>query len=126
MRLPLVLVVVVCLVSACQAPPGIQQLQDQNSALQQQLSSSNQQVELLQADKEVLQNDIAELKRVMGVLGEEKSSRCTSEGVASRMFQWTVNPFSVTSVGSSNLSSGSFTFGGHAVSTRLASALMRR
>jgi hypothetical protein len=77
MRLPLVLVAVVCLVSACQSPPNIQQLQNENNALQQQLSSSNQQVELLEADKEVLQNDMAELQRVMGVLGQEKSSRVT-------------------------------------------------
>jgi hypothetical protein len=77
MRLPLVLVGVVCLVSACQTPLNIQQLENENSALQQQLSSSNQQLELLQADKEVLQNDMTELQRVMGVLGEEKSSRVT-------------------------------------------------
>ena len=61
----------------CQTPPppDVKKLQDENSALQQQLSQFRNQVSKLEVDKDLLEQDIAELNRVVGVLGEEKSSR---------------------------------------------------
>ncbi len=59
----------------CQTPPDLKKLQDENNALQQQLSQSRDEASQLKADKTSLQQDIAELNRIAGVLGEEKSSR---------------------------------------------------
>ena len=61
----------------CQAPPGIKQLQDQNTVLEQQLGQARQSIDTLQTDKALLQKDVTELNRVMSVLGEEKTSRVT-------------------------------------------------
>ena len=61
----------------CQTPQNIQQLQDEKSALQQQLDQTNQQVVQLESEKSALQGDVAELQRVLGVLGQEKTSRIT-------------------------------------------------
>ncbi len=61
----------------CQAPPDIKNLQDKNNSLQQQLGQANQKINQLEADRALLKQDVAELNRVVGVLGEEKSSRVT-------------------------------------------------
>lgn len=75
LRYPCLLLVLSLGLWGCQAPPNIQKLQSENGVLQQQLERSNQKVAQLQADKVLLEQDMAELKRIMGVLGEEKSSR---------------------------------------------------
>ena len=62
-------------IAGCQAPPDIKKLQDENSALSQKLTKANQKVSSLEADKTLLKQDVAELNRVVGVLGQEKSSR---------------------------------------------------
>ncbi|WP_101760194.1 hypothetical protein [Oceanicoccus sp. KOV_DT_Chl] len=61
--------------AACQAPPNIKKLQDENGALAQQLGQANQRISSLEADKTLLKQDVAELNRVVAVLGQEKSSR---------------------------------------------------
>ena len=58
-----------------ESPVDMKKLQDQNSSLQQQLGQARQQINTLQAEKSVLKKDVAELNRVVGVLGQEKSSR---------------------------------------------------
>ena len=63
------------LLSGCQVPPDIKQLQDENSSLQQRLTQSKSDIDQLQANKLLLEKDVAELHRVISVLGEEKSSR---------------------------------------------------
>ncbi len=69
--------VLLTLLVGCQAPPNVQQLQNQNASLQQQLDKANSDINQLNADKVLLEQDIDELNRVIGVLGEEKSSRVT-------------------------------------------------
>lgn len=61
--------------TACQTPPDVKTLQDKNTSLQQQLSQAQRDIDALQADKVLLEQDNAELNRVISVLGEEKSSR---------------------------------------------------
>lgn len=61
--------------AGCQAPPDVKALQDKNGALQQQLDQARGDIDKLQADKVLLEQDVAELKRVINVLGQEKSSR---------------------------------------------------
>ncbi len=60
---------------ACQAPPDVQQLQDQNGSLQRQLDGANKKVSQLEASQTELKQEKAELNRVIGVLRNEKSSR---------------------------------------------------
>lgn len=59
----------------CQAAPNLKKLQDENGALQQQLDKTAGRVNSLEAEKALLKQDVAELNRVVGVLGQEKSSR---------------------------------------------------
>lgn len=75
-----ILVLMLCFVAlyGCQTPPDLQILQDKNGSLQQQLGTANNQISELEAEKESLEDDIAELNRVVTVLGLEKSSRVTS------------------------------------------------
>lgn len=61
--------------AGCQTPPDIKTLQDKNGALQQQLEQARGDIRKLEADKVLLEQDVAELNRVVGVLGQEKSSR---------------------------------------------------
>lgn len=68
-------VVLAMLLAGCQVPPDIKTLQDQNGALQQELDEARTNIGKLQADKVLLEQDNAELSRVINVLGEEKSSR---------------------------------------------------
>lgn len=60
---------------ACQAPKNVQQLQQQKQQLEAELASARQSIAQLQAGEAALQADVAELNRVMNVLGTEKSSR---------------------------------------------------
>lgn len=71
------LVVLACtlIVTGCQVPPNIKELNDRNQTLQGQLSKANEQITQLQAQERLLQKDIAELNRVISVLDTEKSSR---------------------------------------------------
>jgi len=50
-------------------------MQDENASLQQQLKTMTAEVGSLSADRKLLQQDVAELNRIIGVLGEEKNSR---------------------------------------------------
>lgn len=59
----------------CQTPPDIKQLQDKNGALQHQLGQAKETIRTLENDKQLLQQNVAELERVKGILGQEKSSR---------------------------------------------------
>ena len=61
--------------AGCQAPPNIKKLQDENGALQQQLGQAKSDIDKLQSDKVLLEQNVAELSRVISVLGQEKSSR---------------------------------------------------
>lgn len=58
----------------CQAPTG-SKMQGENASLQQQLKTMTAEVGSLSADRKLLQQEVAELNRVVGVLGEEKNSR---------------------------------------------------
>lgn len=80
MKLKTLSAVVICsaLLTACQTPPDIKKLQDQNTTLEQRLSKANSEIGTLQADKKSLENDNAELNRVISVLGQEKSSHVES------------------------------------------------
>ncbi len=64
-----------CLLAGCQAPPDIQQLQQEKGAVEQQLKQARDNIDKLQADNVVLEQEVAELNRVIAVLSEEKSSR---------------------------------------------------
>ena len=67
---------VICLVlAACQAPPDVRNLEAEKASLEQQLSGARNEIAMLRANTEQLQTDIAELKRVISVLEEEKTSR---------------------------------------------------
>lgn len=68
-------VAVVLPLAGCQTPPDIQALQDKNGSLQLQLEQAKGDINKLQADKVLLEQDVAELNRVISVLGQEKSSR---------------------------------------------------
>jgi len=64
-------------ISGCQTPPDIKALEGEKTRLQQQLSQTQAHVGQLEADNVLLQQDVAELSRVVGILAEEKSSRVT-------------------------------------------------
>lgn len=56
--------------TACQAPPNIQKLENENQSLQQQLSAANQRIN-------TLESELTEANRVINVLEGEKTSRVT-------------------------------------------------
>lgn len=62
-------------VAACQSPANVKELEVKNTTLQGQLTKAQQEIVGLQTDKKQLMGEVAELKRVMGVLDTEKSSR---------------------------------------------------
>lgn len=64
--------------AGCQTTPDIKQLQDQKSLLERQLTEANSQITQLRASEAVLQQDLAEQRRIIGVLDQEKSSRVES------------------------------------------------
>lgn len=66
---------IVLLLSGCQTPADIQQLQNDNQQLQQQLAQANQQIATLNETQAKLEAEAAELNRVIDVLGTEKTSR---------------------------------------------------
>lgn len=63
------------LVAACQSPQGMQQLQQKNQQLTAELQTAQASINRLSKSEAQLQAEVAELQRVMGVLGNEKSSR---------------------------------------------------
>lgn len=67
--------VTLLILSGCQTPPNIKELQDKNQSLQVQLNSANNQISGMNDQEQLLKNDIAELNRVISVLGTEKTSR---------------------------------------------------
>ena len=60
---------------ACGTPANVKQIQDQNATLQGKLSAAEKNIVALKNEQSRLQQDIAEYKRVIGVLGTEKNSR---------------------------------------------------
>ena len=74
LRAGIAVVFTLCLV-ACQTPPNVQQLQDKNQALTEQLAKANLSISELKAKQSKQDQDMAELNRVIAVLGEEKTSR---------------------------------------------------
>lgn len=62
-------------VVGCQSPANVKELEAKNNGLQSQLSKAQQEISGLRNDKKQLQGEITELRRVMGVLDTEKSSR---------------------------------------------------
>lgn len=63
------------IVAGCQVPANVKELSDENQSLKGQLASAAQQITQLKAQERLLQKDLAELNRVIGVLDAEKSSR---------------------------------------------------
>ncbi len=61
--------------AACQPPANVKQLQDQNQALQGRLDEAGSEIDRLKAQEVLLRKDVAELNRVVGVLGLEKGTR---------------------------------------------------
>lgn len=75
MRYPWVLLCSALVLAGCQVAPDVQQLQDQNTSLQNQLTEANKQNDTLTAEQTLLKQENTELNRVITVLGQEKSSR---------------------------------------------------
>ena len=72
MQYPAVLLICSLLVLVgCQTPPDVQQLQDENSNLQNQLAEAKKQNDTLTAEQTLLKQENAELDRVIAVLGQE-------------------------------------------------------
>ncbi len=72
-----ILLPAVCVItlSACQTSPQMEQLQSENKSLQGELNRAQQQIDTLKTSETLLKQEVAELNRVVGVLGQEKSSR---------------------------------------------------
>lgn len=69
------IIALVLLVAGCQAPQNIQQMQDKNQALDEQLKRANMAISELKAKESQQAQEMAELNRVIAILGEEKTSR---------------------------------------------------
>ncbi|BFM14366.1 hypothetical protein R50073_05490 [Maricurvus nonylphenolicus] len=65
------------LLTACQTTPDIQQLKTTNQNLKRELDVASAEINRLKAQEKRLQSEVAELNRVIGVLGTEKASRVT-------------------------------------------------
>lgn len=63
------------LITACQTPPNMQQLQTENQGLQVELKAAEKEIAQLQKERDTLQSELDEAKRVVGVMGGEKSAR---------------------------------------------------
>ena len=77
LRALLVIPGLVMLLWGCQTAPDLKALQDENGSLQQQLTQADHNISTLEADKALLKQDVDELNRVVGILGQEKTSRVT-------------------------------------------------
>jgi len=75
MRCSVILLLPLFLLSGCQTPPEMQQLESQNQSLQKQLDDSNKHLALLQKQQATLQVEFTEARRLIGILGQEKSAR---------------------------------------------------
>lgn len=67
--------VLAILLSACQTPPNVAQMQSKNQALERELAQAKSEISVLKVQEQSLQKDIDELNRVAAVLGTEKNSR---------------------------------------------------
>lgn len=63
------------ILSACQTTPAQKELLTKNKTLQTELDASRQTIKQMELKQDKLSQDIATLEGVVGVLGEEKSSR---------------------------------------------------
>ncbi len=61
--------------TACQTPPNMQQLQNEKQALQVELKAAEQEISNLKSERDTLQSELDEANRVIGVMGGEKSAR---------------------------------------------------
>lgn len=61
--------------AGCQTPANVKELEVKNDRLQSQLAKAQQEISGLQNDNQQLQGEVSELRRVIGVLDTEKSSR---------------------------------------------------
>ena len=61
--------------AACATPPDVTDLQNKNSSLQSQLDAANTDISKLKANETLLNEDLNERDRVIGVLNQEKSSQ---------------------------------------------------
>ena len=75
MRGYLVILASVFLLSACQAPLNIQQLENKNQSLQQQLDKANKQIGSLQQQHVGVQAELTKARSLIGVLDQEKAAR---------------------------------------------------
>ncbi len=62
-------------VTACQAPPDMQQLETEKQALQVELQAAEQEISRLKSERDTLQSELNEADRVIDVMGGEKSAR---------------------------------------------------
>ncbi len=63
------------LVSGCQTPANLQELEQRNSSLKSKLNTANSRIAQLESDKQGLEAQVQELNRVVNVLNTEKDSR---------------------------------------------------
>lgn len=75
MRFPWLLFLAPLAMTACQAPPTVQQMESEKQALQVELTSAQQEIAKLQAERNKLQADLDEANRVLDIMGGEKSAR---------------------------------------------------
>jgi hypothetical protein len=75
MRLNWILILTTLLLTACAAPPNVQQLQDEKQSLQVELKTAEQEITNLKSERDTLQAELNEANRVIGVMGGEKSAR---------------------------------------------------
>lgn len=75
MRLNWILILTALLLTACAAPPNVQQLQNEKQSLQVELKTAEQEITKLKSERDTLQAELNEANRVIGVMGGEKSAR---------------------------------------------------
>ncbi len=67
----------ILILSACQTPPGIQELESRNQSLQTQLDLAQGKIRTLESEQQQLKNALNESNRILQIIGKEKSSRFT-------------------------------------------------
>ncbi len=63
------------ILSGCQTPVNIQELESRNQSLQQQLDMAQNEIQSLESERSQLQTALDESNRVREIIGKEKSSR---------------------------------------------------
>jgi hypothetical protein len=81
MKIKIIPLVMVALLAGCGTQPSIKQMENDKRQLQGDLNKANTQIGQLQAQEALLRQEIDELKRVVGVLGTEKTSRVKESSV---------------------------------------------